>query len=290
MVVIGQRQPLQQAGKWRRRKMRHVKRRVSTIVIASDRRYAGVRNRLADQYLAGHGLELGALQLPLRVPSGAVVRYVDRLPVPQLREHYPELDDYDLVAPDIIDDGESLASIPDASVDFVIANHMIEHCEDPIGTLKSHLRVLRPGGVIYMAVPDCRFTFDRNRPLTSLSHLKRDHLAGPAVSRREHYQEWAHYLERVSLDEVAQRADDLERQHYSIHFHVWTPVTFLELLTAGRHDFGLPLEVDALERNGHEFIVIIRRAHDGSPASKWPDVSGRRSRSGAWSRFRAGRR
>ena len=31
-----------------------------------------------------------------------------------------------------IDDGERLGKIADASQDFVIANHFLEHCQDPI--------------------------------------------------------------------------------------------------------------------------------------------------------------
>ncbi len=64
----------------------------------------------------------------------------------------------------MIDDGEHLASIGDESVDFVVANHFIEHCRDPIGALTTLLRVVRPGGVVFMAVPDKRQTFDRARP------------------------------------------------------------------------------------------------------------------------------
>jgi SAM-dependent methyltransferase len=244
---------------WQRRKLDRAKRRTRELVVAHDRRHAAVRRRLAAQYLVGSGLEIGALFLPLRVPSSVSVRYVDRFRVPELREHYPELDDYDIVAPDVVDDGETLASVPPASVDFVIANHFIEHCEDPIGTLKNHMRVLRPGGVLYMAVPDCRHTFDRDRLVTPIAHVEKDHLEGPAASRRVHYEEWARNKEAASADEVAARADELEDSRYSIHFHVWTPTAFLELLTHCRGQLGVPLEVEALERNDHEFIVVMSR-------------------------------
>jgi SAM-dependent methyltransferase len=208
-------------------------------------------------------LEIGALHQPLRAPSSVSVRYVDRLGVRALREHYPELELHSLVEPDIIDDGEQLVTVSDRSVDFVIANHMIEHCEDPVGTLTTFLRVLRPGGVIYMAVPDCRFTFDCDRPLTSLSHLRRDHREGPAWSRRQHYEDWAAFVDGVPESQLAQRADDLQHQQYSIHYHVWTPTAFLEFLVECRSRFDLPLEVQALEPNGQEFIVIMRRSETG---------------------------
>jgi SAM-dependent methyltransferase len=250
---------LRAAAKWQRRKVARAKSRVRATVIAKERRHVGVRNRLAWQYLTGDGVEIGGLHLPLRVPGRASVQYVDRYSVSELREHYPELDGCQMVTPDIIDDGEALLTLAEQSIDFVIANHMIEHCQDPIGTIKSHLRVLRPGGAIYMAVPDCRFTFDRDRQITPLAHLRRDHIEGPAWSRREHYEQWARFVDRVPEAEVACRAEELDDRDYSIHFHVWTPDAFLEMLCACQTEFGLPFQVNALERNDHEFIVILAR-------------------------------
>ena len=48
------------------------------------------RQRLA-RWLHGNGIEIGALHRPLDVPRTAHVTYVDRLPEPVLRSHYPEL-------------------------------------------------------------------------------------------------------------------------------------------------------------------------------------------------------
>ena len=64
-----------------------------------------LRKVMADTFLAGEGIEIGALHLPLRVPRAARVRYVDRMPVPELRQHYPELANENLVPVEIIDDG-----------------------------------------------------------------------------------------------------------------------------------------------------------------------------------------
>src|SRR5215218_5051715 len=89
------------------------------------------REGIAKGYILGSGLEIGGLNAPLRVPGAARVRYVDRAPVPELRKQYPELDGQPLVETDVIDDGERLGTIPDASEDFVIANHFLEHCQDP---------------------------------------------------------------------------------------------------------------------------------------------------------------
>jgi hypothetical protein len=94
-------------------------------------RVVSARTRIANGYLSGEGIEIGALHNPLPMPRSARVRYVDRLPVSELRAHYPELEHEPLVQVDILDDGERLATIADSSLDFVVANHFLEHTQDP---------------------------------------------------------------------------------------------------------------------------------------------------------------
>src|SRR3954452_14807173 len=95
------------------------------------------RRRTIARHLRGDGIEIGALYFPLDLSEARVtrVRYVDRLDVPALREQYPTLANLTFVPVDIVDDGEVLSTIPDGSLDFVVANSMIEHTSDPIGTL-----------------------------------------------------------------------------------------------------------------------------------------------------------
>ena len=69
------------------------------------------REALAAHYLRGHGIEIGALHNPLKVPRRAHVSYVDRMAVPDLRAHYPELAREKLVPVDIIGDGETLSTL-----------------------------------------------------------------------------------------------------------------------------------------------------------------------------------
>ncbi len=217
------------------------------------------RWELAERYLHGSGLEIGALHSPLPLPPDAAVRYLDRMDCAGLRGHYPELAAKPLVEVDIIDDGESLSSQPDSSVDFVIANHFIEHTQDPLGTLANHLRVLIPGGIHYLAVPHRRRTFDADRPPTSLEHIVRDHREGPGWSRTIHQEEWARLVDKVPAAEVAARVQELEQSDYSIHFHVWAPREFRALLEYARNEMQLPFAIETLRPNGYEFIAILRR-------------------------------
>lgn len=218
-----------------------------------------LRSSIARQYLSGDGIEIGALHSPLEVPSQAKVRYLDRMTVEQLKETYPELLEYELTEVDIIDDGETLASLSHASIDFVISNHMIEHCQNPISSLDNWLRVLKSGGIVYVAVPDKRYTFDQDRPVTTLEHLIRDYKEGPEWSMESHFEEWARLVDRFPEKDISARAKGLARLNYSIHFHVWTPIEFLELLLYCRCQLFLPFEIELVQKNDSEFIVVLKK-------------------------------
>lgn len=218
-----------------------------------------LRQQIASRYLIGTGIEIGALHSPLEVPSGVKVRYLDRMPVNQLRQQYPELAECNLVELNIIDDGETLTSVADESQSFVIVNHMIEHCQNPISSLKHWLRVLKPNGILYLAVPDKRYTFDSDRPVTPLEHLIRDYTEGPKWSMNHHFEEWTRLVDKVSEDKVAVRTKYLADINYSIHFHVWTQVEFLELLLYCQNHLFLKMEIELLQKNGIEFIVILKK-------------------------------
>jgi SAM-dependent methyltransferase len=235
-------------------------RRLAKSLLSKCRQYVG-RLTVADRYLRGAGLEIGALQDPLRVPAGVEVQYVDIAPTEDLRKLYPDKRARHMVDVDIVDDGERLGTVTDASQDFVIANHFLEHCEDPIGTLRNLLRVVRQGGVVYLSVPDKRFSFDRPRQATTLAHLLRDHEQGPECSRDEHYQEAVQVaIGHEGPVAVAERVRELKAQHYRIHFHCWSQLEFMELLTALQRRPGFPaFAVEHFARNESELVLLLRR-------------------------------
>jgi len=218
-----------------------------------------VRRDIAFQYLKGEGIEVGALHAPLQVPDSVKVHYVDRMSVSDLRKQYPELATVHLVEADIVDNGETLSSIADNSWDFAIANHMIEHCQNPIGALENFLRVIKPGGLVYMGVPDKRYTFDIDRPLTSLDHLIRDYKEGPEWSKLGHYDEYVRLVDKTPEEQVAARMKLLLDIDYSIHFHVWTSETFPEMLAYCQENLSSSFEIELFQENSGEMIMILRK-------------------------------
>ena len=224
------------------------------------REVARVRRQLARRFLEGDGLEVGALNLPLWMPRGARVRYVDRKPLEGLRAEYPEWAAWDIVAPDIVADGETLDGIPDASADFVVANHFLEHTEDPIGTLASPPARAAPRRRRLLAVPDKRFTFDVRRPCTPVEHIwPRPPRRTAALAQRALPGVGPPRRARCPRRTPRRRPRAWRRERASIHFHVWTPDAFAELLVHCRGEAGLPLEIEVLQPVRQEFIAIVRK-------------------------------
>lgn len=222
----------------------------------------------AARWLTGKGIEIGALHNPLPVPPTADVQYVDRMRSEDLRRHYPELANETLAPVSIIGDAHDLSAIPDGSLDFVIANHLVEHLDNPIRGLKEMVRVLRPGGILYIALPEPRVSFDRFRELTPVAHIVDEYRRGPDSNREDHFRDWVYNVEahvdgmpRLGDNGKADRVRELMDLDYSIHFHVWRPDTFLEFLVAACREGNLTLEplefIPCLGGEDNEFIFIV---------------------------------
>ncbi len=231
--------------------------------------YLEARAEFAARYLFGEGLEIGALHQPLAIPAHARVSYVDRMKTDELRREYPELAEWDLTEVSVVDDGEKLATVAAESQDFIVANHFLEHTENPIGTIETHLSKLKPGGVLFYAVPDKRFTFDFRRPVTPIEEMVADYDEGPERSRAEHYDQWVQLViaedlaasagAALSDEELLLKARELEAAAYSIHMHVWTQAEFLRLILACRERLDDGFDIEAAAKRAIEFIVVLRK-------------------------------
>jgi predicted SAM-dependent methyltransferase len=217
------------------------------------------RDGLARRFLRGSGLEIGALQKKLTLPAGCKALYVDRMPLKELFHHYPEMRGMNIQAPDLIDDGETLAKVAGETQDFVIANHFLEHCQDPIRTIENLLRVLRTDGILFMAIPDKHYTFDSARPATSYSVLKQARQSGVRAHIDELYREWIRDVERVPEESVPEKAQQRMAEQYSIHFNVWTLESLMNFLLQAKADFILPFSILATVSADNEVILVMQK-------------------------------
>jgi predicted SAM-dependent methyltransferase len=203
--------------------------------------------------LSGEGIEIGALHFPLRVPPGVKVRYVDKRTKKENEEAFPELAGKEIVETDWIGDGQWLEGMADESQDFVIANHMLEHCVNPLKTLEHFLRVLRTGGRLFIALPDKRFTFDVKRPITPFDHVLRDYHINREVEDREMYEEYRDFVDGSF------NVDAALRTRADIHHHVWTQAEILEFFIEARRKLGWPLEIELFGKQGIEVVLVLQK-------------------------------
>lgn len=241
-----------------------------------ERRRFRIRRELAVGHLSGEGIEIGALHMPLRVPPGAHVRYVDHIDTEALRTRTPELSLLHFNPVDVIDDGERLTTISSSSLDFLIANHVIEHCVNALATLETWLRVVRPGGVLFITVPDRSNPFDRLRPLTALDHLRRDYELRVSWTEREHFEEVARLTEQVPEERVPARVEEMKEVALNIHQHVWSAETFREMLDYARDELRFPFHIVELRPSVQEFIAVLRKTDDIAPPAPGRRMASRR--------------
>jgi len=71
-------------------------------------------------------------------------------------------------------DAVDLKLIEDGKYDFVLASHVLEHIANPMKALQEWLRVVKEEGTILLIVPHKEATFDHQREVTALNHLKED--------------------------------------------------------------------------------------------------------------------
>ncbi len=217
------------------------------------------RENIAYSYLNGKGIEIGALHQPLKINKNIDIKYVDRMTKENLRKHYPELVHEQLVTVDIIDDGEKLTNILDDSLDFIICNHMLEHCENPIGTLQNFVKKLNHRGRVYLSIPDKRYCFDKDRPLTTFEHLLADYHDEGENSREKHFYEWVQFVNKTPKEEMEKQIKKLMDMNYSIHYHVWDINTFIEFLVQVRKVLNKTFEIKCIEFNEIEVICILEK-------------------------------
>ncbi len=190
---------------------------------------------LLARHLVGSGIEVGPGQHPFGIPlPGVDVQYLDRWSAQESAELFPQLAAQGpFVEPDVVADfnTDRLASIPDASQDFVIASHILEHLAEPIGFLSEIHRVLKHGGVVLILLPDRHHTRDRDRTPTPLSHLVDEFESHTEEVSESHLVEWLQHRGKPIGTSREEQLETFERyRRRSIHVHCWDASEFLEVI------------------------------------------------------------
>lgn len=153
-------------------------------------------------------------------------------------------------------------------LDYVASSHVLEHVANPVAALKEWYRVLRPGGIIYLIVPNRLATWDHTRPLTSVAHMLEDHAREVTACDATHIDEfvyqsdWARLQPDVPVENHVEAQATLARgmheavargEEINIHFHTFEPSNLRALIETLR------------DRSEHRLIWEIVELIDGFP-------------------------
>ena len=171
--------------------------------------------------------------------------------------------------------------------DYVIASHVIEHVPNMLGWMREIASVLKDDGILSLAIPDKRYTFDIKRDLTSLGTLVESYLLdkrrpGPRdifdqvslATKLDMVLAWNegvnmdalehHGSLQEALDEVKENL--LTDEYDDVHVNILTPASFLSILEQasqlGLFDFAVVDFYDTAH-SSHEFLVSLQRLSRG---------------------------
>jgi hypothetical protein len=205
----------------------------------------------------GLGVEIGALHSPIISRADGRVLYVDYMPTEWLRANlrHPGVAPADVLEVDIVWNGQSLAEALGEPADYLVASHVIEHVPDLIDWLAQIRAALRPGGLVGLAIPDRRATFDVARNDATIAEVVEAHLdrrtrpslrqildAGAFAAIADDERGWRAEQGRGLPASVLAALPELYRwlrddiapapRYVDVHCWVFTPASFLALAEA----------------------------------------------------------
>lgn len=181
----------------------------------------------APELCKGIGIEIGALYKPL--PLDACVLHVDRFSTEALKKSYrndPNVPLDQIRQVQVAWNDGSYPFFDDNAFDFVVNSHVLEHVFNPGRQIQEWLRIIKPGGILYMIVPDKNYCFDRRRSVTSVDHLMKEYFDDVNKITLDHYQDFmintngedGHYRDISEKSIMA-----CYQAQSSIHVHTFTP-------------------------------------------------------------------
>lgn len=133
--------------------------------------------------------------------------------------------------------------------EWAIASHVLEHIPDPIGWMLEVFDVLKPGGILSLALPDRNKCFDRNRNLTDVSEWLHSWLS---KDKRPNARQLYDFLSKVTTE------DDYGVVHAENHYSKKEALDF----TLNSHVTGTYFDAHCSVFTGESFSKLIQDLND----------------------------
>ncbi len=246
--------------------------------------------------LSGRGLEIGPYGQPTVLKSEADIAYLDwetreelaaKCQDPEERRRIPETD--------YVVTSNKYSSFAPGTFSYIIANHVLEHVPNLIEWLSELAGMLSPDGILCLALPDRKYTFDKFRPATTLSHILSDFYEHTERISSDHFLEAEVYYDLGFLGQpmiVSNRLDRARLEsmleqgaHIGYHCHVFQSETVLEtifrpLFWMRYADFEILDFVPATLECGGEMLLVLKKIHQAADRGSIDSVSFYRSDAG----------
>ena len=245
-------------------------------------------------------LEIGALNKPFiqdtRRHNRQEIFYLDHMKTLELKEKYRHDKSVDISSIVNVDfvcfDGNVPKAVGDKKFDVIIASHVAEHIPNFIKWLQDLSYILNPHGCIYLVIPDKRFTFDVERPITTFGELLAAYYERPerpsVKSVYDHFSRarmvsshdiWTGNVEGSSSVPLAseEQAFQLskavvnEQRYFDVHVSIFTPDSFCSVLRSLVTNDLLSLAIDEFEDTPIgkiEFSAVLRAVDPKGSNSK----------------------
>ncbi len=235
-----------------------------------------------NQNFTGRILEVGAFDNPtFRRELGDEVEYLDffsREELIGMHQNNPRRNTGAAVVVDHVVKSANFSSQVRGGLDCIAAHHVIEHVPDILFWFEQVGLLLAPGGVLFLSVPDRRYTFDYFRPVSLATQMMRAH-----AERLERPNVWQlteafyyymnidlaaiwrgvtprEFVPRFSLAKAWEMAEEKSATYTDTHCWVFTSQSFLQcvedLRSAGCFQFSV-VRLEEPQPGTNEFRVLL---------------------------------
>ncbi|MBD2572526.1 glycosyltransferase family 2 protein [Arthrospira platensis] len=199
------------------------------------------------------GLEIGAFDRPFVPPNQGQMHYADYRTTQELKELAKRAAGHN---PNFVVDVTynlsemTLSDIP-VKYDYIVASHVTEHTPNMIGFLNQIADLLTDTGLVFLIIPDKRYTFDFLKPLTSLGEILENNLNNlekPAfrhVFNSQYYNKpvkpadvWAGKINSKSLSRIPKDVNQLilaaeksKEVYIDTHCNIFTDLHFYDVIS-----------------------------------------------------------
>lgn len=244
-------------------KEKWVKSALKSIYYYLTIRTKNVRKKLIYKHIHWCGVEIWWFDNPAPIKTKTTsVKYVDYLDEENLIKTYPHLKNKEIQKLDYVCKADNLDKIEPNSQDFIIANHLFEHLQNPIKALSERYRVTKDWWSIFMTIPDKRKTSDEKRERTTLEHIISDYISPSEERDRDHYMDyaWIHISDHYQIEKEAQR---LKITDNSIHYHVFIEEDVLSIIERCNKNTDNNFAIKYIKHTtkspaDNEFIIILQ--------------------------------